>query len=319
MEPDISIIVPVYEEAESLPLLAEEILAACAEEDLSFEVWFVDDGSRDASWSAIQDLHAVDARFSGLRFRRNYGKSAALAAGFERARGACVITMDADLQDNPGEIGAMVTMIDDGFDLVSGWKKQRMDPLGKIIPSRLFNTITRWVSGIPLHDFNCGLKAYRRAVVRNIRIYGEMHRYIPVLAKWEGYERIGEKAVKHRPRQFGRTKFGLERYIRGFLDLVTVVFLTRFATRPMHFFGTLGMGAFVGGLLISLWITLDKWIFGNPIGNRPLLLLGVLLIVVGVQTFCTGFLADLFNRRRMEETNPYQITDIVDAPQRWPR
>ena len=170
-----------------------------------------------------------------------------------------------------------------------------------------------------MHDFNCGLKAYRRAVVRNIRIYGEMHRYIPVLAKWEGYERIGEKAVKHRPRQFGRTKFGLERYIRGFLDLVTVVFLTRFATRPMHFFGTLGMGAFVGGLLISLWITLDKWIFGNPIGNRPLLLLGALLIVVGVQTFCTGFLADLFNRRRMEETNPYQITDIVDAPQRWPR
>ena len=310
---DVSVVVPVFEEEESLPELARQIRAACEDADLSFEVWFVDDGSRDASWAAIEHIHGGDGRFAGLRFRRNYGKSAALAAGFERVRGRYVITMDADLQDDPAEIPALTAMLDDGLDLVSGWKQKRRDPLGKTIPSRFFNFVTRLVSGIKLHDFNCGLKAYRREVVKNIRVYGEMHRYIPLLAKWEGYERIGEKAVHHRARQYGRTKFGLERYIRGFLDLITVAFLTRFAARPMHFFGMLGTLAFLGGFAISLWISIDKLVFGNPVGDRPLLLLGVLLIIVGVQTFCTGFLADMMIRRRMEETSPYQVTEILKS------
>ena len=310
---DVSVVVPVFEEEESLPALARQIRTACEEAGLSFEVWFVDDGSRDASWAAIEHLHTDDARFAGLRFRRNYGKSAALAAGFERVRGRYVITMDADLQDDPAEIPALTAMLDDDLDLVSGWKQKRRDPLGKTIPSRFFNFVTRLVSGIKLHDFNCGLKAYRCDVVKNIRVYGEMHRYIPLLAKWEGYDRIGEKPVNHRARQFGRTKFGLERYIRGFLDLITVAFLTRFAARPMHFFGMFGTLAFLGGFAISLWITIDKLAFGNPVGDRPLLLLGVLLIIVGVQTFCTGFLADMMILRRMEETMPYQITEILKS------
>ena len=311
-EPDLSIVVPVFEEEESLPELAQQIRTVCEAEGYSFDVWFVDDGSRDGSWTVIEQLHADDARFAGLRFRRNYGKSAALAAGFARAQGRYVVTMDADLQDDPAEIPAFVAMLDEGYDLVSGWKKKRRDPLGKTIPSRFFNLVTRLVSGIKLHDFNCGLKVYRREVVKSIRVYGEMHRYIPLLAKWEGYARIGEKPVHHRARQFGRTKFGLERYLRGFLDLVTVAFLTRFAARPMHFFGTLGTLSFLGGFVLSLWLTLDKLIFGNPIGDRPLLLLGALLIVVGVQTFCTGFLADMVLRRRMEEGLPYEITEAVE-------
>ena len=311
-EPDLTIVVPAYEEEESLPELAQQIRAVCEEAALSFEVWFIDDGSRDGSWHVIQGLHDDDPRFAGLRFRRNYGKSAALAAGFERASGRYVVTMDADLQDDPAEIPGLVAMLEDGYDLVSGWKKKRHDPLGKTIPSRFFNAVTRIVSGIKLHDFNCGLKAYRRDVIKNIRVYGEMHRYIPVLAKWEGYDQIGEKVVHHRARQYGRTKFGLERYIRGFLDLISVVFLTRFAARPLHFFGTLGSLAFLGGLLISLYLSIDKLILGNPIGDRPLLLFGVLLIIVGTQLFCTGLLGDMIIRRRMEDRASYQITEAVE-------
>ena len=311
-EPDISVVVPVFEEEESLPELARQIRTACEEAGLSYEVWFVDDGSRDASWDVIGALHEADSRFAGLRFRRNYGKSAALAAGFERARGRHVITMDADLQDDPAEIPELSAMLDDGLDLVSGWKRRRHDPLSKTIPSRFFNAVTRVVSGIPLHDFNCGLKAYQRDVVKTVRVYGEMHRYIPLLAKWEGYDRIGEKVVQHRARQYGRTKFGLERYVRGFLDLVTVAFLTRFAARPMHFFGTLGTLAFLGGFLISLWLSVDKLVYGNPIGDRPLLLLGVVLILVGVQLFCTGLIGDLFIRQRMEHGAAYHVRAIME-------
>lgn len=313
-EPDLTIVVPVFEEEESLPELAHEIRAVCASAGFSFEVWFVDDGSRDGSWGVIEQLNSDDARFAGLRFRRNYGKSAALAAGFARARGRYVLTMDADLQDDPAEIPEFVALLGEGYDLVSGWKQKRKDPLSKTIPSRFFNFTTRLVSGIKLHDFNCGMKAYQREVVKNIHVYGEMHRYIPLLAKWEGYERIGEKPVHHRARQYGRTKFGLERFIRGFLDLITVAFLTRFAARPMHFFGLLGTLAFLGGFVISLWITIDKLFFGNPIGDRPLLLLGVLLIIVGVQTFCTGLVGDMILRRRMEEQKPYQVTETVGPP-----
>lgn len=314
--PDISIVVPVYEEEASLQALATQIRAACADAGFTFEVWLIDDGSRDGSWSVIEGLHDADERFVGLRFQRNFGKSAALAAGFEQATGRYVITMDADLQDDPAEIPHLIAKLEEGNDLVSGWKKRRQDPLGKTIPSRFFNFVTRVVSGIPLHDFNCGLKAYRREVVKAVRVYGEMHRYIPLLAKWEGYERIAEIPVHHRPREHGRTKFGLERYIRGFLDLISVTFLTRFAARPMHFFGTLGTLAFLGGFVISLWLSLDKLVNGNPIGDRPLLLLGVLLIMVGVQLFCTGFIADLLLRRRMEEVPAFQVTETTTSPRR---
>ncbi|QXD17092.1 glycosyltransferase family 2 protein [Rhodocaloribacter litoris] len=309
--PELSIIVPVLDEAASLPELARRLRDVCGRAGYRFEVWLVDDGSTDGSWEVIERLHEDDPRFLGLRFRRNYGKSAALAVGFERARGRYVVTLDADLQDDPEEIPALIELLESGHDLVSGWKKKRRDPLSKTIPSRFFNFITRIISGIPLHDFNCGLKAYRREVVKSVRIYGELHRYIPVLAKWEGFDRITEKPVAHHPRQYGRTKFGLERFIRGFLDLLTVLFMTRFAARPMHFFGTLGTLAFIGGFLVSLWITLDKLIFGNYIGDRPLLLLGVLLILVGVQMFTTGLIGEILVRPRMERTEAYQIREAL--------
>jgi glycosyltransferase involved in cell wall biosynthesis len=298
--PSVSIVVPVFDEEESLPKLAEQIRHVCDGAGMSFEVWFVDDGSRDASWPAIVRLHSEDERFAGIRLRRNYGKSAALSAGFEAARGQYVVTMDADLQDDPEEIPALIAMLESGLDLVSGWKKERHDPLSKTIPSRFFNTVTRKLSGIPLHDFNCGLKAYRADVVKNLHVYGEMHRYIPLLAKWEGHHRIGEKVVRHRAREFGRTKFGLERFIRGFLDLISVIFLTRFAARPMHFFGTAGSIAFVLGFLVSAYLSVDKLVFDNPIGNRPLFFLGVLLLLLGAQMFSTGLIGEMLLQGRME-------------------
>lgn len=311
-KPDVSLVIPVYEEVNSLQPLAQEIRDACEAASLEFEAWFVDDGSNDGSWSTIESIHRTDARFRGLRLQRNFGKSAALAAGFERARGRCVVTMDADLQDDPAEIAGLVSKIAEGYDLVSGWKVSRKDPWNKTAPSRLFNFVTRIVSGIRLHDFNCGLKAYRLEVVQSLRLYGEMHRYLPLLVKWAGFGRITERPVAHRPRRFGQSKFGAERYVRGFLDLLTILFLIRFGARPMHFFGTLGLAAFLGGFMISLWLTVSKIAYGNPVGDRPMLLLGALLIVVGVQTFCTGFLADLMNRKRMEERVPYRIAAVLD-------
>ncbi len=316
MPPDVSIIIPVYEEADSLKQLAREIREACADAELTFEVWLIDDGSEDDSWQLICRLQRRDARFAGLRLRRNYGKSAALMAGIAKAHGRVVVTMDADLQDDPAEIGPLTARIDQGMDLVSGWKVHRRDPLAKTIPSRLFNQVTRMVSGIRLHDFNCGLKAYRREVIQTLRIYGEMHRYIPLLAKWEGFTRIGEKKVNHRVRRHGRSKFGMERYLRGCLDLLTVSFLTRFGARPMHFFGTWGLVAFAGGFLLSLWISVDKLFFGNPVGERPALLLGALLIMVGLMTMSTGFVAELVVRQRMEDRLPYEIAD--QTPQQEP-
>ena len=310
MLPVVGIVAPVFEEAATVSLLADEIREVCEEAGLTFQVWFVDDGSSDDSWTEIVRQCAADKRYNGIRFRRNYGKSAALAAGFEHVNARIVITMDADLQDDPHEIPQLVDAIDQGLDLVSGWKKTRKDSLSKTLPSRFFNLITRIVSGIPLHDFNCGLKAYRIEVVKAIKVYGEMHRYIPLLAKWEGFYRIGERPVKHRSRRHGRSKFGLERYIRGCLDLMTVSFLTRFGARPMHFFGSMGLLAFLGGFIISLWITIDKFVYDNPVGDRPALLLGALLIIVGVQAMCTGFLGDLILRRRMEKGRPYVITEL---------
>ena len=310
--PDVSIIVPAYEEAESLPELADGLRTACEEAGLSFRVWIVDDGSRDDTWRVVQRLHEKDPRVAGLRFRRNYGKSAALSIGFNRAQGRYVATIDADLQDDPSEIPRLIDTLEQGYDLVSGWKKDRKDPLSKTIPSRFFNWVTRHFSGLPLHDFNCGLKVYRREVVKNINVYGELHRYIPLLAKWEGYDRVTEQEVQHHPRKYGTTKFGTERFIQGFLDLITVVFLTRYAVRPMHFFGSMGTVAFVVGLGINLWLSIEKLVFGNPIGGaRPLLLLGLLLILFGSQMFTTGLLGEMIIRPRMEDPSTYEVADAV--------
>ncbi|MEM8600320.1 MAG: glycosyltransferase family 2 protein [Bacteroidota bacterium] len=320
MQLDVSVVVPVYNEAESLPELATQIRAALDGAGHSFEVWLIDDGSTDGSWEEIEALHEVDARFAGVRFRKNNGKSAALAVGFERAAGRYVCTLDADLQDNPAELPTMLKRLEAGADLVSGWKQKRHDPITKTIPSRFFNGVTRLVSGIKLHDFNCGLKAYRAEVVKAVRVYGELHRYIPLLAKWEGYDRIEEQVVAHRPRKYGRTKFGLERFVRGFLDLMTVAFLTRFMRRPMHFFGGLGTLAFTGGFLISLYLTVLK-LDGHSLSGRPLLLLGVMLILLGSQLFLAGLLGEMMIRPRMERTDTYDVRaslepTIVLAPSR---
>ena len=312
MQPHLSIVVPVYEEEESLPELAVLLREVCERARFTFEVWMIDDGSTDNSWAVIQQIHSEDARFAGVKFRRNYGKSAALAVGFQRSRGKYVVTIDADLQDDPNEIPALIEMLEAGNDLVSGWKKKREDPFSKKIPSKVINTITRRLTGIDLHDINCGLKAYKRDVVKSIKVYGELHRYIPLLAKWQGFTKIVEKPVKHHARKYGRTKFGIERFARGFLDLLTTLFMMRFAVRPMHFFGSLGMMAFVGGFIISLWISIDKIFFDNPIGDRPLLLLGVLLILLGSQMFATGLLGEMIIRPRMEETTSYHIVEMME-------
>jgi len=310
--PDVSIVVPVYNEAEALPELADGLRTACVDANLSFRVWIVDDGSEDSTWEVVQALHEEDARFHGLCFRRNYGKSAALAVGFERAQGRYVVTIDGDLQDDPGEIPLLLEKIETGnYDLVSGWKKDRKDPLRKTVPSRFFNWTTRLLSGLPLHDFNCGLKAYRREVVKSIDVYGELHRYIPLLAKWEGFDRVAEKEVRHHPRKYGRTKFGVERFVQGFLDLITVIFLTRFAVRPMHFFGTLGTLAFGAGFGVSLWLSIDKLVYGHPLGDRPLLLFGVLLILFGTQMFSTGLLGEMIIQPRMEDPSSYEVADVL--------
>ena len=309
LRPDLSVVVPVYNEAESLPELQAAITAALDGAGLSFEVWLVDDGSTDGSWAAIEASGARDPRFGGVRFRRNYGKSAALAAGFERARGRYVATLDADLQDDPAELPEMVARLEAGADLVSGWKKRRHDPLGKTIPSRFFNGVTRLASGIGLHDFNSGIKAYRSEVVKSVRVYGELHRYIPLLAKWEGFTRIEEQVVQHHPRKYGTTKFGLERFLRGFLDLVTVTFLTRFARRPMVFFGGLGTLAFLLGFAILSYLTVAKLAYGEPLGDRPLLLFGVMLILLGAQSFLAGLLGEMIVRPEMEGTARLEIQD----------
>jgi glycosyltransferase involved in cell wall biosynthesis len=309
---DISVLIPVFNEHESLEELTGEIVSACETGGYSFEVVFVDDGSNDGSWEVIERLHANDPRIRGLRFQKNYGKSAAIAVGFQEVLGRYVVTMDADLQDDPAEIPALIAFLEEGYDLVSGWKRTRRDPLVKTVTSRFFNFTTRVVSGIKLHDFNCGLKAYNSTVVRQLKVYGEMHRYLPVLAKWEGFTRIAEKPVNHRRRKYGYTKFGLERFIRGFLDLISVFFLTRFAVRPMHFFGTLGTLSFVGGFAINLYLTIE-WLMGEPIGRRPLLFLGMLLIILGVQLFSTGLLGEMIIRPRMENPGTYKVRERLGA------
>lgn len=296
---DLSIIVPLYNEEESLPELCEWINRVCVEHQFSYEIVLVDDGSTDDSWKIVQQLKSAYSGIKGIKFQRNYGKSAALNEGFKAAQGDVVITMDADLQDSPDEIPGLRQMIlDGGYDLVSGWKKVRYDnKLTKNIPSKFFNAVTSRVSKIRLHDFNCGLKAYRKKVVKSIEVYGEMHRYIPVLAKWAGFKKIGEKIVEHRPRKYGVTKFGWERFVNGFLDLLSITFVGKFSKKPMHFFGLWGTAFFLVGLLITLYLIISKIV--NPafaLTNRPGFYLALTALIIGMQLFLAGFISELIAR-----------------------
>lgn len=312
---DISIVIPAFNEAESLPELCEWISRELTSTKYSYEVIVIDDGSSDDTWKVIQELSNKDLQVKGLKFNRNYGKSAALNTGFREAIGEVVITMDADLQDSPAEIPGLAQMIEDGADLVSGWKKKRHDPISKTIPSKFFNYVTRKLSGIRLHDFNCGLKAYRKEVVKNVQVYGEMHRYIPLLAKWEGFDRIEEKVVEHRARKYGVTKFGLERFIFGFLDLLSVLFVAKFKKRPMHFFGSWGLFYFVLGIIITMWLIGQKvyfnWILHENIRqvtDQPLFFLALLAVVIGAQLFLAGFLAELVTKTSGKK-NDYLVSE----------
>ena len=295
---DISVVIPLYNEEESLPELCTWIEKVMIENNFVYEIIFVDDGSNDQSWKVIRRLREKNASVKGIRFRRNYGKSAALNEGFQAARGKVIISMDADLQDSPDEIPILYQMIrDKGFDLVSGYKKKRYDPISKTLPTRLFNWVTRSVSGIYLHDFNCGLKAYRQDVAKSIEIYGELHRYIPLLAKWAGFRKIGEKVVEHRARKYGASKFGLSRFINGFLDLITVTVVNKYLKRPMHFFGIWGLLIGMLGFAILAYLAIVKLLFMQQLTERmPAMFLGTILLLLGVQLFFTGLLSELITR-----------------------
>ncbi len=322
MEPtlDISIVIPLYNEEESLPELIAWIDRVMKSKGWNYEVIMIDDGSKDASWKIITELKTKFPSLRGFSFRRNYGKSAALNVGFEACRGQVVITMDADLQDSPEEIPALYAKImDEGFDLISGWKKKRYDPLSKTIPTKVFNWATRKLSGIHLHDFNCGLKAYRFDVVKSIEVYGEMHRYIPVLAKWAGYTNIGEQVVQHQARKYGSSKFGLERFINGFLDLLSITFVSRFSKKPMHFFGLLGLIMFKAGGFLALWIIAQKLYITYYLDERaalvtqnPLFYLGLLSMILGTQFFLAGFVAELVSRNAPDR-NKYHLKAQTDV------
>lgn len=317
---DISVIVPLLNEAESLPELADWIERVMAEHHFTYEVIMVDDGSTDESWSVIQELHAKNPSFKGIKFRRNYGKSAALNTAFEACQGDVVITMDADLQDSPDEIPELFRMIkEDGYDLVSGWKKVRYDSkLAKNIPSKFFNWTTRRMSGIQLHDFNCGLKAYKKDVVKSIEVYSEMHRYIPVIAKWAGFSKIGEKVVIHQKRKHGVSKFGWNRFINGYLDLLTVSFMSKFGKKPMHFFGSLGSLSFLIGIVITIVLIAQKLyrishqVAGfRQVTDQPLFYLALLAMVFGLMLFLAGYLAELVVRNGSDR-NKYLISDRIE-------
>nr|WP_068887284.1 glycosyltransferase family 2 protein [Pedobacter panaciterrae] len=311
---DISVVIPLYNEEESLPELTSWIAKVMQEHNFSYEVLFVDDGSTDASWSIIENLKQEYSSVKGIKFRRNYGKSAALNVAFEAAQGDVVITMDADLQDSPDEIPELFRRIkEEKFDIISGWKKKRYDPITKTIPTKLFNAATRKMSGIQLNDFNCGLKAYRSDVVKTIEVYGEMHRYIPVIAKWAGFKNIGEQVVEHRARKYGVTKFGMSRFINGFLDLLSIFFVGKFGKRPMHFFGSLGVLSFVVGTFMALWLIGVKLYhismaipYKRDVTDQPLFYISLVAIILGSQLFLTGFVAELVTRNASER-NHYLI------------
>ncbi len=307
---DISVVVPLLNEEESLPELHDWIVKVMQANDFTYELLFIDDGSRDNSWSVIRRLSSKNPNVKGLKFRRNYGKAAALNVGFRYARGEVTITMDADLQDSPDEIPALYKMIkEEGFDLVSGWKKKRYDPISKTFPTKLFNKVTRMVSGIKLHDFNCGLKAYSYQLVKSIEVFGEMHRYIPVLAKRAGFENIGEKVVQHRKRKHGQTKYGMGRFFKGFLDLLTISFMTRFGQRPMHLFGLLGTLLFLAGFVIAGHLAYGKFILMEyRMTERPLFYFGLLAMILGTQLFLAGFLGELISRNAPDR-NKYLVDE----------
>jgi len=315
---DISVLIPLYNEDESLPELLQWIERVMLENKFSYEVLLVDDGSKDNSWKVIEQLQQKNKHIKGIRFRRNYGKSAALNVGFQHTIGRVVITMDADLQDSPDEIPELYAMIvEQGYDIVSGLKKKRYDPLAKTIPTKLFNWATRKMSGINnLHDFNCGLKSYHWEVVKNIEVYNEMHRYIPVIAKWAGYTKITEKVVQHRERKYGTTKFGLERFINGFLDLLTIFFVSKFGKKPMHFFGVLGTLSFFTGFIITCVLIGEKVynsykiIEQRSVTDMPLFYLALVLLIVGVQLFLAGFIGEMISRNA-NERNIYGIKQKV--------
>ncbi|MFY7651616.1 MAG: glycosyltransferase family 2 protein [Chitinophagaceae bacterium] len=306
---DLSIVVPLFNEEESLPELCEWIHKVITANNWTYELLLIDDGSTDDSWQVIESLALQNTQIRGIKFQRNYGKSAALNEGFKAAVGKVVITMDADMQDSPDEIPELRKMImEEGYDLVSGWKKKRFDnKLTKNIPSKLFNAAARKSSGIKLHDFNCGLKAYKQKVVKSIEVYGEMHRYIPVLAKWAGFRKIGEKVVEHRPRKYGVTKFGWERFINGFLDLATISFVSKFGKRPMHFFGLYGTLCFLVGFGIFSFLTIQKLVVTNfSLTNKPPFYIALAIMIIGMQLFLAGFVAELINRNAPER-NVYLI------------
>ncbi len=315
---DISVVVSLFNEEESLKELADGILNVTKQEGLSYELIMVDDGSTDKSWEIIERLAKEDPNIKGISFRRNYGKSAALYSGFEAAQGDVVITMDADLQDDPDEIPELYKMIKEGgYDLVSGWKKKRFDSkLSKNIPSKIYNASARCVTGIKLHDMNCGLKAYRNQVVKNIEVYGEMHRYIPYLAKNAGFGNIGEKVVKHHVRKFGKSKFGMSRFVNGYLDLMSLWFLSRFGKKPMHFFGLMGSITFFIGFIITLWLITEKVVAQSQglkyraVTDQPLFYLALVALLIGTQLFLTGFIAELISRNSSER-NKYHINKRI--------
>ena len=313
----VSVVIPLFNEDESLPELCSWITRVMDQEKLSYEVILIDDGSTDNSWEVITQISAANNAFKGIRFQRNYGKSAALNEGFKAAQGEVVITMDADMQDSPDEIPSLRDMIvNGGFDLVSGWKKKRFDnTLTKNIPSKLFNAVARKSSGIQLNDFNCGLKAYKNKVVKSIEVYGEMHRYIPILAKGSGYKKIGEKVVEHRARKYGVTKFGWQRFVNGFLDLATILFLNKFGKRPMQFFGLLGTLFFLIGFTASIYLVLAKFATVDfSLTNRPAFYIALTTMVIGMQLFLTGFVAELVARNATER-NVYLIASKIGLDQ----
>jgi glycosyltransferase involved in cell wall biosynthesis len=301
---DISLVIPLFNEEESLPELCDWIKRVCDANNYSYEVLLIDDGSTDKSWEIVEELARQNPNVKGIKFRRNYGKSAALNVGFEACNGKVVITMDADLQDSPDEIPGLYKMITvDGFDLVSGWKEKRYDPITKTIPTKLFNWATRRMSGIKLHDFNCGLKAYNSKVVKNIEVIGEMHRYIPVIAKWAGFKKIGEKSVIHQARKYGKSKFGLERFVNGFLDLFTITFISKFGKKPMHFFGLMGTIMFFIGFVLVMWMGIDKLFFntaGKLLAQRTEFFIAIFVMIIGTLFFIGGFLAELIIRNSPE-------------------
>ena len=296
---DVSIVIPLFNEEESLPELTAWIKKVTDANQLSYEIILIDDGSTDQSWNVIEELRLVDSNIKGIKFQRNYGKSAALNEGFKAALGEVIITMDADLQDSPDEIPELRRMVlEDGYDLVSGWKKKRYDnAVTKNLPSKLFNAAARKMSGIKLNDFNCGLKAYRSKVVKSIEVYGEMHRYVPVLAKWAGFRKIGEKVVEHRARKYGVTKFGWDRFINGFLDLLSIFFMGKFGKRPMHFFGLWGTLSFGSGLTLFIYLTISKFFFDvTGLTQRPLFFFAIMAMIIGTQLFLAGFIGELISR-----------------------